>query len=78
MRPWWGGKADLTCVRYVALTWLDSATTQQVNQDKTKVILRPDKSVVTKDHHIWPSLTDEQWQKVRWVGHATPRPPLTD
>ncbi|KAM3567602.1 hypothetical protein VYU27_010257, partial [Nannochloropsis oceanica] len=35
-----------------------------VNQDRTKIILRPDKSVVTKDHHIWPSLTDEQWQKV--------------
>lgn len=35
-----------------------------VNQDKTKVILRPDKTVVTKDHHIWPSLSDEQWQKV--------------
>lgn len=35
-----------------------------VNQDKTKVILRPDKSVITKDHHIWPSLSDEQWQKV--------------
>ncbi|KAI9724292.1 MAG: pre-mRNA-splicing factor 8 [Chrysothrix sp. TS-e1954] len=32
-----------------------------VNQDKTKLILRPDKSVITQEHHIWPSLTDEQW-----------------
>jgi pre-mRNA-processing factor 8 len=35
-----------------------------VNQDKTKLILRPDKTVITQDHHIWPSLTDEEWIKV--------------
>jgi len=35
-----------------------------VNQDRTKVILRPDKSVVTEAHHIWPSLTDESWVKI--------------
>ncbi|KAK9243644.1 NUC071 domain-containing protein [Lipomyces tetrasporus] len=35
-----------------------------VNIDKAKVILRPDKSVVTLDHHIWPSFTDEEWIKV--------------
>ncbi|KAL5614752.1 uncharacterized protein BROUX77_000589 [Berkeleyomyces rouxiae] len=35
-----------------------------VNQDKTKLILRPDKSVVTLDHQIWPSLSDEDWIKV--------------
>ena len=35
-----------------------------VAQDRTKVILRPDKSVVTEPHHIWPTLTDEQWIKV--------------
>jgi pre-mRNA-processing factor 8 len=28
------------------------------------VILRPDKTVMTESHHIWPSLTDEQWVKV--------------
>jgi pre-mRNA-processing factor 8 len=32
-----------------------------VNQDKTKLILRPDKTIITQDHHIWPSLTDEAW-----------------
>lgn len=32
-----------------------------VNQDKTKLILRPDKTVITQDHHIWPSLSDEEW-----------------
>ncbi|CAM9592902.1 unnamed protein product, partial [Ectocarpus sp. 12 AP-2014] len=36
-----------------------------VNQDRTKVILRPDKTVVTQPHHVWPSLSDEQWIKVR-------------
>jgi pre-mRNA-processing factor 8 len=35
-----------------------------VSQDRTKVILRPDKSVITQAHHVWPTLTDEQWIKV--------------
>lgn len=35
-----------------------------VNQERTKLILRPDNSVVTQDHHIWPSFTDEQWVEV--------------
>ncbi|XP_044717530.1 PRP8 domain IV core [Hirsutella rhossiliensis] len=35
-----------------------------VNPDKTKMILRPDKTVITLDHHIWPSLSDEEWIKV--------------
>ena len=35
-----------------------------VNQDKTKLLLRPDKTVITKEHHIWPSLADEDWIKV--------------
>ena len=35
-----------------------------VNPEKTKLILRPDKSVITQEHHIWPSLSDEDWIKV--------------
>ncbi|KAH9243984.1 hypothetical protein K456DRAFT_45856 [Colletotrichum gloeosporioides 23] len=35
-----------------------------VNPDKTKLILRPDKTVITQDHHIWPTLSDEDWIKV--------------
>jgi pre-mRNA-processing factor 8 len=35
-----------------------------VNQDKTKLLLRPDKTVITQEHHIWPSLADEQWVEV--------------
>ncbi|GAP89634.1 putative pre-mRNA-splicing factor spp42 [Rosellinia necatrix] len=35
-----------------------------VNPDKTKLILRPDKSVITQMHHIWPTLADEDWVKV--------------
>lgn len=35
-----------------------------VNPDKTKLILRPDKTVITQEHHIWPSLSDEEWIKV--------------
>ncbi|KAI9804824.1 MAG: Pre-mRNA-processing-splicing factor 8 [Sarcosagium campestre] len=32
-----------------------------VNTDKTKLLLRPDKSVITQEHHIWPNLSDEKW-----------------
>ncbi|MCJ1476418.1 pre-mRNA-splicing factor 8 [Lambiella insularis] len=35
-----------------------------VNQDKTKLLLRQDKTVITQDHHIWPTLSDEDWIKV--------------
>ncbi|KAL8871564.1 MAG: hypothetical protein Q9174_002627 [Haloplaca sp. 1 TL-2023] len=35
-----------------------------VNIDKTKLLLRPDKTVITKEHHIWPTLSDEDWIKV--------------
>ncbi|KAJ2987838.1 hypothetical protein NUW58_g4291 [Xylaria curta] len=35
-----------------------------VNPDKTKLILRPDKTVITQMHHIWPTLPDEDWIKV--------------
>jgi pre-mRNA-processing factor 8 len=32
--------------------------------EKTKMVLRPDLTVVTEPHHLWPTLTDEQWIKV--------------
>ncbi len=32
--------------------------------DKVKMILRPDNTVVTEAHKIWPTLTDEQWIRV--------------
>ena len=35
-----------------------------MNVDKARMILRPDKSIHTEPHHVWPSLTDEQWIKV--------------
>ena len=35
-----------------------------VNTDKVKQILRPDTNVYTEPHHVWPTLTDEQWIKV--------------
>ena len=36
-----------------------------VNVDKARMLLRPDKSIITEPHHVWPTLTDEQWIKVR-------------
>ncbi|EEP76930.1 pre-mRNA processing splicing factor 8 [Uncinocarpus reesii 1704] len=35
-----------------------------VNIDKTKILLRPDKTVITQEHHIWPTLSDEDWIKL--------------
>jgi len=35
-----------------------------VQIDKVKQILRPDKSVVTESHKIWPTLADDQWIKI--------------
>jgi len=35
-----------------------------INPDKTKVILKPDRTTVTESHHIWPTLSDDEWIKV--------------
>mmetsp|Transcript_13991 Transcript_13991/g.37788 ORF Transcript_13991/g.37788 Transcript_13991/m.37788 type:complete len:2349 (-) Transcript_13991:271-7317(-) len=35
-----------------------------VNPEKARMILKPDKSIITQSHHVWPTLTDEQWVKV--------------
>ena len=35
-----------------------------VNNEKAKIILRPDKSTITEPHFVWPTLTDEEWIKV--------------
>lgn len=35
-----------------------------VSTEKTKIYLRPDKTVITQPNHTWPSLTDEEWSKV--------------
>ena len=29
------------------------------------MLLRPDKAIITEPHHVWPTLTDEQWIKAR-------------
>lgn len=34
-----------------------------INPDRTKIILKPDKTITTEPHHIWPSLSEEQWLK---------------
>lgn len=32
-----------------------------VNNEQTKIILRPSISIETEPHHVWPTLTSEQW-----------------
>lgn len=57
--------------------WLDSVSSYtafsrlililralHVNNDRAKVILKPDQSVITELHHIWPTLTPDQWSTV--------------
>ncbi|WCJ22166.1 Pre-mRNA-processing-splicing factor [Euphorbia peplus] len=34
-----------------------------VNNEKAKMLLKPGKSIITEAHHIWPTLTDDQWMK---------------
>lgn len=46
-----------------------------VNVDKARMILRPDKTIATEPHHVWPSLTDEQWIKVPPARSPTPLRP---
>jgi pre-mRNA-processing factor 8 len=35
-----------------------------VSNERTKMILRPDATTVTEPHHIWPTLSDDEWIKV--------------
>ena len=32
-----------------------------VNNDRAKMILKPDKTTITEAHHIWPTLTATEW-----------------
>jgi len=35
-----------------------------VNTDRAKEVLRPHKDVITEPHHIWPTLSNDEWIKV--------------
>ena len=35
-----------------------------VNVDKTRGIMKPNKTIITKPNHIWPTLSDEERIKV--------------
>jgi len=35
-----------------------------VNNERSKVILKPDKQTVTESHHVWPTLSDDDWCRV--------------
>ncbi len=39
---------------------------------QARMLLRPDKAIITEPHHVWPTLTDEQWIKVRPWWRPTP------
>eukprot|EP00397_Hematodinium_sp_SG-2012_P000264 GEMP01000264.1.p1 GENE.GEMP01000264.1~~GEMP01000264.1.p1 ORF type:complete len:2430 (+),score=545.91 GEMP01000264.1:161-7450(+) len=35
-----------------------------VQPDRAKVILKPDKTTITQPHHVWPTLTDQEWVQI--------------
>jgi len=35
-----------------------------VNNDRAKMILKPDKTIITEIHNIWPTLNNNEWIKV--------------
>lgn len=35
-----------------------------VNNERTRMLLKPNKTTITDPHHIWPTLSDEEWIKV--------------
>jgi pre-mRNA-processing factor 8 len=35
-----------------------------VNNEKAKIVLRPNKGTITQPHHVWPTLEDEEWIRV--------------
>lgn len=35
-----------------------------VNHERAKMILKPDKTTITRPNHIWPTLSDDEWVKV--------------
>jgi pre-mRNA-processing factor 8 len=35
-----------------------------VNHERTRMLLKPNKTTITDPHHIWPTLSDEEWIKV--------------
>ena len=35
-----------------------------IDASKAKMLLKPDMTTITEAHHIWPSLTDDQWIRV--------------
>jgi pre-mRNA-processing factor 8 len=38
-----------------------------VNNDRAKMILKPDKTTITEPHHIWPSLSQTEWINVEFA-----------
>lgn len=65
------------CLTYTIDDWLKSISSYtafsrlilllrglHVNNEKAKMILRPDKNTVTEPHFVWPTLSDDEWIKV--------------
>lgn len=35
-----------------------------INNERTRIILKPDRLTITEAHHIWPTLSDDDWMKI--------------
>ena len=38
-----------------------------VNNEKAKIILRPTKTTITQPHHVWPSVTPDEWLGIEFA-----------
>ena len=36
----------------------------RTNEERAKMILKADPTIIIKEHHLWPSFTDEQWVEI--------------
>lgn len=57
---WMDEVASFTCFMRLILL----LRSLHVNIDRTKMILKPEKTTITKPNHIWPNLTPNEWVAV--------------
>ena len=51
-------------VHTIHLCWVLLSNTDTSLLSYPQVILKPDKTTITEPHHIWPTLSDEEWIRV--------------
>ena len=63
-QEWFSSSGNNSKYRLYVRLFIHPFRALHVNNDRTKVLLKPEKTTLTEPHHIWPSLDAEQWIKV--------------